>query len=509
MEIQEIIETLNPDEKTILPYLKEKTLSNIAEKTNLDKVRVFRALQYLENKGIIVMTSKEKKTVDLDKNGVCYLKHGLPERRLINFLEKETSLDIKQGKEKTGLSENEFKAALGALKKKALINLTRGKIILSGTKKEITKKSLEEQFLESLPAQLKDLSPEQKFAFENLKKRKQIIEVKNEKKVDIKLTELGKKASEQDLSKLNLIENLTTEIIKSGKWRGKKFRKYDIKSKVPEISGGKKHFVNQSIDYARKIWAELGFKEMTPEAGNLIQTGFWNFDALFQPQDHPARDMHDTFYLDVQGKLPDKKLTGKIKKIHESGDSGSKGWNYKWQEKQAKKVLLRPHTTCLSAQTLYQLSQSKEKNKQGKYFSLGKVFRNETLDWSHGFEFYQTEGIVIGKNLNLKHLLGYLKEFYKKMGFEKIRFTPAYFPYTEPSVEVNVWHPEKKVWLELGGSGILRPEVTSPLLGKDYTVLAWGLGFDRIITDYYNIKDLREMYKNNIKQLREKKFWIK
>jgi len=195
-----------------------------------------------------------------------------------------------------------------------------------------------------------------------------------------------------------------------------------------------------------------------------------------------------------------------VKQAHESGVDSSKGWQYNWQEKEAKRIVLRTHTTAISAQTLAQL---KESDIPAKYFTIGKVFRNETLDWKHGFEFYQTEGIVVDKNANFNHLMGYLKEFYKKMGFEKIKFFPTYYAFTEPSVEIQVFHPEKKEWLELGGGGIFRPEVTIPLLGKNIPVLAWGQGFDRIIMDYYNIKDLREMYSNDIKCLREKKVWLK
>ena len=168
---------------------------------------------------------------------------------------------------------------------------------------------------------------------------------------------------------------------------------------------------------------------------------------------------------------------------------------------------MRTHTTCLSAQTLSTLDIKKDL--PAKFFSIGKTFRNETVDWSHGFEFYQTEGIVIDESVSFRDLLGYLKKFYEKMGFEKIRFAPAYFPYTEPSVEILVFHPEKKVWLELGGAGIFRPELTIPLLGKAIPVLAWGQGFDRIITDYYKIKDLREMYSNDLSQLRKIKTFIK
>jgi len=144
-----------------------------------------------------------------------------------------------------------------------------------------------------------------------------------------------------------------------------------------------------------------------------------------------------------------------------------------------------------------------------KYFALGKCFRNETVDWSHGFEFNQSEGIVIDENANFRHLLGYLKEFFKKMGYEKIKFRPSYFPYTEPSVEIDVWHPEKKIWFELGGAGIFRPEVTIPIFGRHVPVLAWGPGFDRMLMNNYKIKDLRELYKNDLTQLRRIKFLIK
>jgi len=511
-KVGELVESLNPDERAILPYLQEKSLKNLVEKSGIETTKAFRALQFLGNKGIVKLKSKEKKIVDLGDNGVIYLKNGLPERRLLNLLEEKQPIDLKEARELSKLSENEFKAALGALKKKALINLQREKIIFSGKKGEVVKKSLEELFIESLPIEFDKMKPEQKLAFENLKKRKDIVEVRKEKEVLIELTELGKDIISKDLKEFkDMIENLSPEMIKSGSWKGKKFRRYDITSKVPGIFGGKRHFVNQAIDYGRKIWTELGFKEMP---GGMVQTGFWNFDALFTAQDHPVREMHDTFYIKdkslekvskmMRGKLPDKKIVKLVKQAHETGVGGSKGWQYPWKEDDAKKVILRTHTTCLSAQTLASL-----KEKRGKFFAIGKVFRNETVDWSHGFEFYQTEGIVVDKNVNFRHLLGYLKEFYKKMGFEKIRFAPAYFPYTEPSVEISVFHPERKVWLELGGAGVFRPELTIPLLGENIPVLAWGQGFDRIITDYYKIKDLREMYKNDLNQLRKMKFWVK
>lgn len=504
-ETQKIIESLSPHERKILPHLSESSLTEVCKKSNLDKVSVNRALEYLQNKKIVELKKEKIKTIDIGINGALYRKKGLPERRLLNLLNEKHILSLKDAQKLSNLLNEEFKASLGALKKKAMIELKNGKIILNAKKEEIAKKSLEEQFLEILPTTQEELSPEQKFALKTLQSRKGIVEITESTIVKFSPTKIGKELMKTKFSEENLIESMTPELLKKEtNWKGKKFRRYDVTSPVPEISGGKRHFVNQALDYARKIWTEMGFQEMS---GPIVQSSFWNFDALFTAQDHPVREMHDTFFINKKAELPDKKLIESVKKSHEKGVDGSLGWRYSWNEETPKKFVLRTHTTGLSAKTLHEMQQRKELT--GKYFALGKNFRNETVDWSHGFEFYQTEGIVIDENITFRQLLGYLKQFYKKMGFEKIRFSPAYFPYTEPSVEVNVWHPEKKVWLELGGAGIFRPEITVPLLGKKTPVLAWGQGFDRIIMDYFKIKDLRELYKNDITQLRKMKVWVK
>lgn len=506
MNIKRILESLSPNERKILPHLSEPII-DICKKSNLDKVSVLRALEYLQNKEAIKLRHKKTKIIEIGLNGALYKKKGLPERRLIELLDDKRIVALNDAQKEAGLNNEEFKASLGALKKKALIELKNGKIILNANKQEIAKKSLEEKFLESLPKELDKLSPEEQFAMQTLQKRKEIIQTREEQIIEIEITDLGKELMNSKIKTEDMIEQITPEILKNEKlWKGKKFRRYDVTSPVPEISGGKRHFVNQAGDYARKIWTEMGFEEMT---GPIAISSFWTFDALFTAQDHPVREMHDTFFLPQKTELPNKELVKNIKDTHEKGKIkglDSKGWNYNWNEEEAKKMCLRTHTTCLSAKTLSEL---KKENLPKKFFALGKVLRNETIDWSHGFEFYQTEGIVIDKNVNFRHLLGYLKQFYKKMGFEKIRFSPAYFPYTEPSVEINVWHPEKKVWLELGGAGIFRPEITVPLLGEDIKVLAWGQGFDRIIMDYFDIKDLRELYKNDLTKLRKMKFWTK
>jgi phenylalanyl-tRNA synthetase alpha chain len=500
-----ILESLSLNERKILPLLDEKLIEKIAKKAELEEVAVLRALEFLSNKNILKLDINQKKIVDLGLNGVLYKQKGLPERRLASLLAEKKVLTLEEAKKHSELNDNEFQAALGALKKKALVNVVQGKIEFIGTKEEISNKSLEEQFLEILPIELEKLTPEQKYSLEQLKNRKNIIEIVNKNEVKFELTKLGEEIKKDPslVKENNYLEALTPEMLSNGSWKGKKFRRYDMSSPVPKISGGKRHFVNEAIEKGKKIWLEMGFKEMT---GKKTVSSFWNFDALFTAQDHPVREIQDTFYIDkVKAKLPDKKLIEAVKQAHEKGVGGSKGWQYKWDEETAKRVLIRAHTTCLSSQTLTKL---KPKDLPAKFFAIGKCFRNETVDWKHGFEFNQTEGIVIDPNANLRHLIGYLKEFAKKMGFEKIKIQPSYFPYTEPSLEGYVWNEQRKQWVEVLAAGIFRPEVTIPLLGTAMPVLAWGPGFDRLMMAAYEIQDMREIYANDLKTLRTKKHWI-
>ena len=508
--IQKLIETLHPLEQKVLPLLiKHTALADIVDASGLSQVEVMRALQWMENKDIIKIKAETKELISLEKNGKDYLKKGLPENRFLIAI-KDSALAMQEIIKKAGLDKEELNACIGMLKKKAAINFNDQKIeITEQGKKLLGKESLEDKFLKQLSHKtlsLADLSPEEKFAYDVFSKRKDIIKTVLTKERTTKFTELGRKIASMNLNSGDALERLTPDMLKKGTWKGKKFRRYDVKINVPAIDGGKKHFVNQAIGYAKKIWLEMGFTEME---GNMINTSFWNFDALFTAQDHPVRELQDTFYIKdpKSGKLPDPKLVKKVKAMHEhGGDIGSKGWMYKWSEDDAKLNVLRTHTTVLSSTTLAKL---KKEDYPAKFFAVGRCFRNEALDWSHLFEFNQTEGIVIDPDANFRNLLGYLKEFFKKMGYPKARFRPAFFPYTEPSIEIDIFHPVHKKWLEFGGAGMLRPEVVEPLLGKDVPVLAWGPGFDRIILEYYNITDIRDLYRNDLKQIREMKSWMK
>ncbi len=513
MDEKLIIESLSPMERGVLPELSGEFLGieDVLDKTGLDKTTVLRAVGFLENKSLVEAESSKKKVVILGILGINYLKKELPERILLNKLAERKMIPIGEIKNVCGLNDNEAKIALGTLKKKALVDdIKQGKLSLNARPDEMASKMIEEIFMEKLPMDFDGIVDLDKLAFENLKGRKDIVEIEERKTMKVKLTELGRKIVGMNLDE-NLLEALTPKILKQNTWKGKKFRRYDLTSPVPRVYGGKRHFVNQAIDYAKSIWLEMGFKEMS---GDSVETGFWVFDSLFTAQDHSVREMQDTFYLKgMKGMLParckNKKdcMLSNVQKAHEGGVDESKGWQYNWDEEDAKKVLLRTHTTCLSARKLMEIGKAGEF--PAKYFAIGKCFRNETIDWSHGFEFNQTEGIVVDENANFRQLLGYLKQFFGKMGYEKIRVRPAYFAYTEPSLEIDVFHPVRKEWVELGGAGMFRPEVTIPMFGKHIPVLAWGQGVDRIITQFFEINDLRELNKNDLNKLREMKFWRK
>ena len=496
-DTNKIIEELSPLEIKIIPFL-NLSIEEIKEKTSLDSTSVLRALKFLEEKGFLKVRQEKQRIVELGVNGIYYKKSYLPERKLLLTLEQKDKINLEEAKKNSKLSDKEFKASLGTLKNKSFIEIRNGRIFLIADKEQLSKKMPEEQFLETLPIKESSLTKDQKLILENLRNRKDIIEINDKTETDFELTELGKKISGKEFVSDSL-EEVTPDVIKNWK-RAQKFRTYNINSRVPKIFGGRKHFVSEAIEKGRRIWLDLGFKEIS---STLTQTSFWNFDALFTAQDHPVRELQDTFYVKgVEGKLPEKKIVNKIKTAHESGVAGSKGWQYDWKEKEAKKIVLRTHTTCLSVQALAKLKKS---DAPAKFFAIGRNFRNETVDWSHGFEFNQSEGMVVDKDVNFTHLLGYLKEFYKKMGFEKIKFVPAYFPYTEPSVEIHAFHDDRKKWLELGGAGIFRPEVVEPLLGEALPVLAWGPGFDRLMLMTADINDMREVYQNDINFLRERK----
>ena len=288
------------------------------------------------------------------------------------------------------------------------------------------------------------------------------------------------------------IGTLTRDQILSGAWKTSNLRRYDVTKLPKKAYPGKIHPYQRIIAEMREILLEMGFEELY---GGIVQQSFWNFDALFQPQDHPAREMQDTFYL--RETLPLPPGYEKVKAMHDSGgETSSTGWGGVWKEEKAEQCVLRTHTTSVSIQHL-----AKNPNPPVKAFCIGRVYRRETIDTTHLAEFEQLEGIVMDEGVTFGNLLGILREFYHRMGFEGVRFKPSYYPYTEPSLDAEVFV-EGIGWIEMGGAGVFREEVTAPL-GINYPVLAWGLGVSRIAMLRLGLKDLRYLHRSDVAFLRE------
>ncbi|KAJ3313077.1 hypothetical protein HDV04_002394 [Boothiomyces sp. JEL0838] len=288
--------------------------------------------------------------------------------------------------------------------------------------------------------------------------------------------------------------DITAEMLLSGAWKNATFKKYNFEAVGAPPSRGHLHPLLKVRDEFKQIFFEMGFSEMP--TNKYVESSFWNFDALFQPQQHPARDAHDTFFLSepaVCHDLPGEYLE-RVKKVHSQGGYGSIGYNYNWDIKEAQKMVLRTHTTAISSNLLYQLAQQKE-FKPVKWFSIDRVFRNETLDATHLAEFHQIEGVIADRNVTMGDLIGVLHGFCKKLGMEKLRFKPAYNPYTEPSMEIFAWHEGLNKWVEIGNSGMFRPEMLLPMgLPEDVRVIAWGLSTERPTMIKYGLNNIRELF---------------
>ena len=501
--LQNIIDELTLYEKMVLKALEslnyESSPEKIVETQNMDIKAVMSAAGSLASKELIEVQKDVDEVISLSETGKKYAEEGLPERRILMTLKDKEIIPMKDLGSETGLNPSEVKVAIGWLLKKKWAVIDKGNVKITEEGKEsVSKEHSDELLLAKLLETQKLLlfRPSKLIldGFNLLKKRKGLIEVKKESKYILKVTGKGKELLEMGIEIKEEATQLTHEQLKTGSWRNLEYRSYDIHAEHPETFPGKMHPLQRTIEDIRQIFLKMGFTE---SQGSILESAFWNFDCLFQPQDHAAREMQDTFYIGEPKyvNLPDKELVDKVAEAHENGGrTGSEGWGYSWDVEVAKQSVLRTHTTCVSARFLA------EHKPPLKMFSVGRVFRRETITYKHLPEFHQVEGIVAAKDITFRNLLGILKEFYHKLGFE-VRFRPAYFPYTYLSVECEIYLPEKETWIELGGAGMFRPEVLEPL-GVETPVAAFGLGIERLAMLRLDIKDIRMLYKSDIGWLR-------
>jgi len=506
--IDMIAETLQDAEAAILQALKKLKKADILELEKATKLTadiLARAALWLQNKDLITVEEEPANVVVLDRLGEEYVLKGLPEKCFIRAC--TDTLTLEQIGKKADLDKQELKFCLGYLKKKGMITFKEGEVQVTDEGKCcIREKTLEENFLDKLSKEkeleVSKLSPEEKHAFEVLKKRKEIVREIPRKVRDYVITKLGLDVAEKLKAMPAMVGVLTPEMIKTGTWQTKKFRRYDVTAPVPGIYPGKKQPYLAFMDEVKKELVAMGFEEMT---GPLVESAFFNNDALFMPQDHPARGIHDIYFVKEPkyGNLSKyKKYLDKVAEIQEKGDDESTGWQIPFSRQESSRLLLRSQTTAVSARMLI----NPALKIPGKYFTINRVYRPEKLDPTHLTEFYQLEGIVVGEDVNFRQLLGLLGNFAKKIArTDEIRFTPiAYFPFTEPSVTAYMKHPITKKWIEVMPAGVFRPEVTKPL-GIDVPVLAWGFGFDRLFMIREGITDIRQLFSSDLSYLREAK----
>ena len=459
---------LHDIEKQIVKLLKSTpnlTEENLSKTTALSMDQIRRGVEWLRQKKLADVTETTSTSCKLGKNGLDALKNGLPERRLVTLVQDgpKTFDEIRNS-----LHGLDFNAAIAHAKKNGWINIektdTGSKISLQ---QEPTENSDEKTI--SLIGE-RSISSKEIASTESLKslmERPDFIVEHEEKTKTVSLSGTGKNID---------LEKLDSDAI-------------DVEADVPHVHAARIHPLKDTINEIRDTFVHLGFTEIT---GNLSQSSFWNFDALFTPQDHPARELQDTFYL----KDLNAKQLATPTQIKNVSNAHKKGWRYYWDVQEAKKMVLRTHTTCVTIKHL-----ADKKPDEARIFSLGRVFRNEKLSFKHLAEFNQVEGVVVGKHITLRDLMGIQKEFYRKIGLTKVKFWPTFFPYTEPSLQSMVYNEKLGKWIELFGMGIFRPEVTKPL-GITKPVLAWGGGIERIAMLKFGLDDVREFYNNNLSWLR-------
>ncbi|HSR67789.1 MAG TPA: phenylalanine--tRNA ligase subunit alpha [Acidobacteriota bacterium] len=487
-------------------------IAQLEERTGVDQSQITAAAAQASGQGYFQMEERPRRELVADAEASAALAKGLPERQALEFLQQAgqpvPNGELAKWANQQGLPPNEvfkYGPMRGWMRRvkgdqgSALELTGQGQAALA--EKDHDEKALAHAieaggavYLDELEAEGIDGGRVEKL----LGNRDELAKIKDRTQRLLSLTEQGRRLMEEGKVKVKREQTaLSPQDITSGAWRDITLRRYDVTLPAETVYPAKIHPMRKIMEEARRAFLEMGFSEVVSP---MVESAFWNFDALFQPQDHPARDMQDTFYMEHPDRvdLPEEKYVEPVRRTHEDGwETGSEGWGYKWDPERSRQVVLRTHTTASTIRALAAHPQP-----PGKFFAVGWTFRNESISYKHLPVFHQVDGIVIDEEANLATLLGTLQAFYHKMGFGKVRFKPAFYPYTEPSVDVVVYMESRGKWLEMGGSGIFRPEVTEPL-GCRHPVLAWGLGIERLAMLRFGFSDIRELYRSNLDTLEE------
>jgi len=481
-------------ESLVLKALREKENMHFEEletASGLGRDETMWALESLKTKDMVNVKYSQRESLALSDEGKAYAEHGLPEERLLEELKKR---EIKA----SDLNTQVERIALQWAKKRGLVSIENGRVRMTESGVRAAGEGLVEgRILKGILDRSYEFRNKDEVA--DLMKRG-LVELSTQRLIEIiSITDAGRKS---EISESNEIDALDRNMIASGIWKEREFKRYDVNVGVERQAPAMRHPVKKLIEEIRDAYLSMGFREIS---GPAVESSFWVFDALFVPQDHPARDAQDTFYI---SNLENEAFNG-VKYVNTVKKAHQKGWRAKWSRDAAGQMLLRTHTTSVSARHMYAIIDELRKDSDKyelpvKLFSIGRVFRNEAVDYRHLADFYQHDGMIIGKDLTFSNLFDTLRNLYKAIGVE-IKFKPSYFPFVEPGVEFMAYSDKTKEWMELGGAGMMREEITG-LKRSRLSVLAWGPGIERILL----IRDPRignipELYNSSLGWLRERR----
>jgi phenylalanyl-tRNA synthetase alpha chain len=476
------------------------TTDEATNATGLDQSLVMAAATALAGRGLVGITETAAEELSATEAGRAAAQDGFPERQALGRIVEHGGAVSFQELPKL-LGKDEVRAEVKWLVKKGWCSREAAVLVVSAAGRAALRspgpdEALIARLAATGPAFAADITGfDAGAALELLAGRGEYFRRRKRVSRSVELTDAGRALAAEGIEPAQEVSQLTPELLVSGKWREVVFKAYDPRLETAPTWPGKAHPLQRVIEETRRTFLEMGFEEVEAPA---IETEFWDFDALFQPQDHPARELQDTFFMasPVAGRLPDAELVGRVARTHEDGgDTGSTGWRYRWSAEKARKLVMRTHTTAATIRAL-----AANPRPPRKVFCIGKCFRRDDLDQTHLPEFIQIDGIIIDEDANLATLFGTLREFYLKMGAKEVRFRPSFFPYTEPSAEVYA-NLGSLGWVEMCGSGVFRPEVTRPL-GCDVPVIAWGGGLERVAMMRFGLDDIRKLYWSDVDWLK-------
>jgi phenylalanyl-tRNA synthetase alpha chain len=508
---QSAARALHPLEvKILLAFKVGDTIDSalVREKLGFREGQDQQAFSWLMAKGVLEEADRQTEVFyELTPLGQEWLEKGTPIRRIFSLMKEIGPMSLPDIAQALGFDQKTVGSAFGSLSKEGVCAMDEARRAI------LTKSALPQPLLDieallkaaaanagSLPE--KSLTQQQKALMAQIAKKRGAqdtpFRIAERAKVLFRLTSLAEDYR-QAVTALGMTGEefgaITPDMLEKGTWKLGTFRPYNVQIPPARVIPGRRNPYVEFLDSVKDKLVSLGFEEFD---GNMVETEFWNSDALFMPQFHSARDIHDVYYIDepTHAKFIEEPHLSRVAAAHENGgNTGSRGWQYQFDRDFTRRLILRSQGTVLSAR---QLPKAKV---PGKYFGIVRCFRYDRVDATHLSDFYQTEGIVLGEDVNLRTLLGFLEMFAVEVaGAKEVKYVPGYFPFTEPSIEVHIKHPVLG-WFELGGSGIFRPEVTRSL-GIDVPVLAWGIGIDRMALMALGLNDLRELFSPDLESVR-------